>query len=557
MAARRAAPAPAAGPRPSAAASPPDRLAATTAAAPRSRDSAGCAASAATAGASSRSGGCERSVPRSAALTSRPHGSPSPAPPPAPRPLRGAAADGPSPAPRPRRPSRGRSAGPRRCREDPDRTAAPHPEDRHGMAAGEGQEPGGDRIRGRADRCRTRVAKEHLRVPPDRHDVGQRHGPGGEERIAGEQRSEGVGGRGDGRSARNRRDKRPRLTDVCRPRRAAAWPTGRTRARHGTTNRALPAAADSRRPRRTPGAAHIACSPRRSARSGRSSAAHRHRRFGRATSHRSATVPVGGSSSSLTVQPTRDRTSARRSSGSDSSRRYASTIRWSRATRSSEPIGPARSAVGHRAERPDLPPERGRLRVDEPRAGLVPEAVALRPGRGQPPSNQVPKPAVEVGQARIDLALPRLDALRPRRRVGLRLSGRGPCLRPLRTLLARCEPFRGPLRRIRAREGGRVRREQEQQSERVLAGELPARAGALEGGPGEIDDRLVGRRAGSLAESPGRRGHCGRWRSTFAGSRALRRPARRPDRARSIGPGPAWGSRARTGSPSFLIVAAV
>ena len=132
------------------------------------------------------------------------------------------------------------------------------------------------------------------------------------------------------------------------------------------------------------------------------------------------------------------------------------------------------------------------------------------PGRararaGQALARQIVQPGLQVGQAAADALLALLFAL-----AGL---GRGSLglLRRLRgcflgflflALLAAVEPVRHPLGRGRRRKQLRLGAQQKIESEAMLARELAARAGALEGRLADVDLGTVGDFSAALALSP-------------------------------------------------------
>ena len=441
-------------------------------------------------------------------------------------------------------------------REDPDRPAAPHAEDRHGMAPSEGEKPGGDRVRRRPDRCRTRVAEQHLRVAPNRDDVGQRHGPRGEERVAGEEGGERVGRSGDRRSSGQRRHDRPRLPDIAdrdaQRRRRRVEHELATERRTGHCQRWWIRAARAERQVERVAVAHLADQP--------------------GPRCRQPVIGVDGSAEDepsirhgaigwqlvLLDRPADERPDV---SAEVLGQRVEPSIRLDDQVEPSDAferaVGPARSAVGHRAERPDLAPERRGLRVNE---------LAPRPGprRRSPPTSprQVhaePGPEASgrgrAGPHRPCARGPGCASPAPPDRAPPRWSRRAPPPAQHAVRAMRAIPWPRP-------EGSALGKTDASAASRnsspsaCLHGNFRLGQEHLNAGPAKSTIVWYGD-APDPDTGPRPPDRCGPWRSTSAGSQAPLLPARRPDQARSSGPGPAWGWRARTGSPSFLIVAAV
>ena len=164
-----------------------------------------------------------------------------------------------------------------------------------------------------------------------------------------------------------------------------------------------------------------------------------------------------------------------------------------------QPLRPVvRPARGDAAQRPQPGRRARRLGVDQARREGVPLVPGAQPPRPQPAAHGVAQPPLQVldagGHPRLALRCP------PRR--GLGIAGRLARSGPRSAHAPRVHPLAHPRRR---RTGRHIpTRPQQQQRQRVLAGELPRRTRALERGTGEIDRRLVGPRAGSPAQPPDR-----------------------------------------------------
>ena len=145
-----------------------------------------------------------------------------------------------------------------------------------------------------------------------------------------------------------------------------------------------------------------------------------------------------------------------------------------------------------------------RLRIHEPGAHCVPEAVALAARAVEAAPHQVAQPAVELVDARRHLPFSRCDTFGTSFGVDLGCAFR-PGGRCGRSTGAAVQPRLHPVRWI----GGWCTAvgHEEQQAEGVLAGDLARRAGALVGRAGDVHRHLVRRRTAALTEAP--RGHVG------------------------------------------------
>lgn len=167
---------------------------------------------------------------------------------------------------------------------------------------------------------------------------------------------------------------------------------------------------------------------------------------------------------------------------------------------------PARTGPRDGAQLPHPGREPRGLGVDHAGRGLLPQAVPRAVGRGESAAQQ-------VGQALFQLLGPARDALgtalRPLPGGGVGGAPRGVAARGGPALLRRAsasslDPRRGPVGRLARPERGVVGGPEQQQPQRVLARELPARATAGVGRAGGVDHRPVRRAPAPFAQAPHR-----------------------------------------------------
>ena len=219
------------------------------------------------------------------------------------------------------------------------------------------------------------------------------------------------------------------------------------------------------------------------------------------TTQRSATRGPASTSSRPTFQPSSARTSSR--TGAVGARvRLAQQVQQPQARE--QPLRPAVGPPGSdAAERPQPRRRARRLRVDEPRRERVPLVPRPQPPGAEPAAHRVAQPALQVldagRDARLALRRPPGRRLRIARRLARRRPRRGPPASAPREASHSFTHSGGDARRHRAA------RPQQQQRQRVLAGELPRRARALERRARR--DRPAsgtGRAPAALAQSPDR-----------------------------------------------------
>ena len=162
-------------------------------------------------------------------------------------------------------------------------------------------------------------------------------------------------------------------------------------------------------------------------------------------------------------------------------------------------VRPGITGVGRGSQAAHRPTQPAGLRVDEAGTHRVPEAIALAAGAIEAATHQVAEPPVELVDPSRDLPFARRDPFGARFGVDLGRpfcsgcgggSSTGPAVQP-----GLC-----PVRRIGSR--GATVRDQEQQAQRVFAGDLARRARAFVGRAGDVDGHLVRVGAAAFAEAP-------------------------------------------------------